>query len=77
MLLVSSTSWTADEDFGLLLEALTTLDAKLAKVTQKPVGDGPHVVAIITGKGPLRVLPGAHAVAWAYTRRNMYNVARA
>ena len=54
MLLVSSTSWTADEDFGLLLEALTTLDAKLAKVTQKPVGDGPHVVAIITGKGPLK-----------------------
>lgn len=48
-LLVSSTSWTADEDFDLLLSALlkyataTTVDSNL-----------PPLVVIITGKGPLK-----------------------
>lgn len=43
-LLVSSTSWTPDEDFSLLLEALCTYAS-----SEKAL---PPIVAIITGKGP-------------------------
>jgi beta-1,4-mannosyltransferase len=43
-LLVSSTSWTPDEDFNLLLEALCTYSASAKKLHP--------VLAIITGKGP-------------------------
>jgi beta-1,4-mannosyltransferase len=43
-LLVSSTSWTPDEDFNLLLEALCTY-ASLSKSL-------PPILALITGKGP-------------------------
>ncbi|KAF2012276.1 glycosyltransferase family 33 protein [Aaosphaeria arxii CBS 175.79] len=46
-LLVSSTSWTADEDFSLLLDALC---AYSAQATSKP--NLPKILAIITGKGP-------------------------
>jgi beta-1,4-mannosyltransferase len=43
-LLVSSTSWTPDEDFNLLLDALC-----LYSSSPKPL---PPILAIITGKGP-------------------------
>ncbi|TGJ79932.1 hypothetical protein E0Z10_g8843 [Xylaria hypoxylon] len=43
-LIVSSTSWTPDEDFSLLLDALVSY----AKTSPPPV----PIVAIITGKGP-------------------------
>ncbi|TVY81039.1 Chitobiosyldiphosphodolichol beta-mannosyltransferase, partial [Lachnellula suecica] len=43
-LLVSSTSWTPDEDFNLLLEALCSYAS-----SEKPL---PPMLAIITGKGP-------------------------
>ncbi|KAJ4366551.1 mannosyltransferase [Ascochyta clinopodiicola] len=46
-LIVSSTSWTADEDFSLLLDALC---AYSAQVTANP--NLPNILAIITGKGP-------------------------
>lgn len=46
-LIVSSTSWTADEDFSLLLDALCTYSARVAA---KP--SLPKILAIITGKGP-------------------------
>jgi beta-1,4-mannosyltransferase len=46
-LIVSATSWTPDEDFSLLLDALVTYSAK---VTTKP--GLPKILAIITGKGP-------------------------
>ncbi|KAL8917511.1 MAG: hypothetical protein Q9208_007916 [Pyrenodesmia sp. 3 TL-2023] len=46
--LVSSTSWTPDEDFSLLLAALLTY-AKLATSTQRHL---PNILAVITGKGP-------------------------
>ncbi|KAJ1730629.1 mannosyltransferase, partial [Coemansia biformis] len=53
MLVVSSTSWTADEDFSILLAALVAYDAQAAA----PAADGatlPPLVVLITGKGPLR-----------------------
>ncbi|KOS17452.1 Chitobiosyldiphosphodolichol beta-mannosyltransferase [Escovopsis weberi] len=48
-LLASSTSWTADEDFGLLLDALVAYAAAAARETHTP-----PILAIITGKGPQR-----------------------
>ena len=49
-LIVSSTSWTADEDFGLLLDALVSYakPAAWGVVGETP----PPIIAIITGKGP-------------------------
>ncbi|KAL8671705.1 MAG: hypothetical protein Q9168_003805 [Polycauliona sp. 1 TL-2023] len=47
-LLVSSTSWTPDEDFSLLLEALVSY-SELATRAQPHL---PEILAIITGKGP-------------------------
>ena len=47
-LVVSSTSWTPDEDFSLLLEALKSY-SELAITTHPHL---PEVLAIITGKGP-------------------------
>lgn len=48
-LLVSSTSWTPDEDFSILLAALCqySMRAAAASYTQLP-----EIAAIITGKGP-------------------------
>lgn len=65
-LLVSSTSWTADEDFGLLLAALASLDVALR--AEAAAANELLVVAVITGKGPqkemyrekLRGMPLAH-----------------
>ena len=49
-LLVSSTSWGADENFSILLDALTGY-SDLAVTTHPEL---PEILAIITGKGPLR-----------------------
>jgi len=51
-LLVSSTSWTADEDFGLLLEALEIYN----RVASAEGGEKglPRILVMITGKGPLK-----------------------
>ncbi|KAL8695975.1 MAG: hypothetical protein Q9224_003040 [Gallowayella concinna] len=46
--LVSSTSWTPDEDFSLLLDALVSY-SDIATSIQSQL---PEVLAIITGKGP-------------------------
>ncbi|KAF8213724.1 beta-1,4-mannosyltransferase [Mycena galopus ATCC 62051] len=48
-LLVSSTSWTQDEDFSILLAALEEYNARAAVSKQLP-----KVLAIVTGKGPLK-----------------------
>ncbi|KAL9186186.1 hypothetical protein ACHAXT_005424 [Thalassiosira profunda] len=49
-LLVSSTSWTPDEDFSILLEALEDLHQKID--TTYDDGRFPKVMVIVTGKGP-------------------------
>lgn len=46
-LIVSATSWTADEDFSLLLSALVAYSAECTSKTYLP-----KILAIITGKGP-------------------------
>ncbi|KAJ4375816.1 mannosyltransferase [Neocucurbitaria cava] len=48
-LIVSPTSWTADEDFSLLLDALVSYSAAATSRTHLP-----NILAIITGKGPLK-----------------------
>jgi beta-1,4-mannosyltransferase len=50
-LLVTSTSWSADEDFDLLFDALKTLDAQSARHASPPHS---RVVVLITGRGPGR-----------------------
>ena len=45
--IISSTSWTPDEDFSVLLDALVTYSAQALKHTNLP-----RILAIITGKGP-------------------------
>lgn len=49
-LLVSSTSWTPDEDFSILLTALGEYEARAAASNKKL----PKLLVILTGKGPLR-----------------------
>lgn len=48
-LVVSSTSWTADEDFWLLLDALVTYSTAVDSCKTLP-----KILAIITGKGPYK-----------------------
>lgn len=48
-LLVSSTSWTPDEDFGILLSALEGYEKRCGSNPLLP-----DVVCVITGKGPLK-----------------------
>ena len=50
-LVISSTSWTEDEDFSILLEALVSLDASWQLGCRKGVAR-PFVVVVVTGKGP-------------------------
>lgn len=49
-LLVSSTSWTPDEDFQILLDALIEYD----KVASEDGMKYPKLICVITGKGPLK-----------------------
>ncbi|KAF8499108.1 beta-1,4-mannosyltransferase [Russula emetica] len=50
--LVSSTSWTEDEDFSILLDALSIYEQR-ARTAR---GRLPRVLMFVTGKGPLREL---------------------
>ena len=58
MLIISSTSYTEEEDFGLLLHSLVALDRALIDIDGiGPQGCiPPRVVIVITGKGPLKDL---------------------
>jgi len=51
-LVTSSTSWTPDEDFGLLLEALVHLDTAITQTHQSTL----KVLVVVTGKGPQKEL---------------------
>ncbi|CAG8725020.1 12784_t:CDS:2, partial [Dentiscutata heterogama] len=51
ILIVSSTSWTADEDFSILLKAAEQYDQAADKTSKNKF---PKLVFIITGKGPLK-----------------------
>lgn len=46
-LIVSSTSWTPDEDFGILLDALMALDKQISDAHSSL-----RCVVVVTGKGP-------------------------
>jgi beta-1,4-mannosyltransferase len=48
VLLVSSTSWTDDEDFSILLDALTKYDKNISNNNENDI----KMLVIITGKGP-------------------------
>lgn len=48
-LVVSSTSWTVDEDFGTLLDAIAEVDRRASRSRAFP-----RVLFVITGKGPQR-----------------------
>jgi beta-1,4-mannosyltransferase len=51
-LLVSSTSWTPDEDFHILCEALSVYEVRAnARKSKPPL---PRLLVVVTGKGPLR-----------------------
>lgn len=50
-IVVSPTSWSLDEDFDLLLEAVERADRRLADRGWPPE---PAVAVVITGRGPLR-----------------------
>ena len=49
-LVISSTSWTPDEDFSILLDACVQLDEQIGATSF------PHVVVIVTGKGPQKAM---------------------
>lgn len=54
-IILSSTSWTEDEDFDLLLTALKNYDEALDSDTLDDSITGlPDLVCVITGKGPLK-----------------------
>lgn len=51
-LIVSSTSWTPDEDFGILLNALKFLDRKITRADTTE--NFPQIICVVTGKGPMK-----------------------
>src|SRR5262249_7321612 len=54
-LLVSPTSWTADEDFAMLVDAIQQCDQKLREHERSAErGSVPRLLVVITGRGPLR-----------------------
>ncbi|KZT08885.1 glycosyltransferase family 33 protein [Laetiporus sulphureus 93-53] len=63
-LVVSSTSWTPDEDFGILIDALVMYEKRARILSQEHEGSVgstennrcalPKLLVIVTGKGPLR-----------------------
>jgi len=73
-ILVSSTSWTADEDFSILLDALSKYEKEACLLADNYQHRLPKVLCIVTGKGPLRehymtkVLKMEKEQQWEYVR---------
>ncbi|KAF8491278.1 glycosyl transferases group 1-domain-containing protein [Gautieria morchelliformis] len=53
-LVVSSTSWTEDEDFSILIAALAQYEQQARLQEKHDSGHLPKLLVIVTGKGPLR-----------------------
>jgi len=54
-IVVSSTSWTPDEDFGILLEAALAYDSAASSAAAPAAASSfPDVLFVITGRGPQR-----------------------
>ncbi|CDO74790.1 Glycosyltransferase Family 33 protein [Trametes cinnabarina] len=55
-LVVTSTSWTPDEDFGMLLDALKQYEraARQCESLEDEKQTLPNILMVVTGKGPLR-----------------------
>lgn len=54
-LVITSTSWTPDEDFGVLLHALRVYEQRARQLREARQGAKlPKMLMIVTGKGPLR-----------------------
>ncbi|KAF9072668.1 mannosyltransferase [Rhodocollybia butyracea] len=54
-LVVSSTSWTPDENFGILLEALTIYEQRAEELAEADSRKRlPKMLMVVTGKGPQR-----------------------
>ncbi len=58
VLLISSTSWTPDEDFSILLDALVNLGSKVETYKNYigAISNYPHFIVIVTGKGPQKAM---------------------
>ncbi|KAF8557404.1 glycosyltransferase family 33 protein [Imleria badia] len=71
-LLVSSTSWTPDEDFTILLDALKLYEKRALRVNKENPGKLPRIWMVITGKGPLKAKYMADVnrlqEEWSYVR---------
>ncbi|TFK40930.1 beta-1,4-mannosyltransferase [Crucibulum laeve] len=53
-LLVSSTSWTPDEDFSILLEAIKIYEERAEELSSEASKSLPKLLVVVTGKGPMR-----------------------
>lgn len=63
LIIVSSSSYTPDEDFGILVKALTIIDRALV---QRPAL--PQLIFVLTGRGPLRDQFAATFAATRYSK---------
>ena len=70
-LVLSSTSWTPDEDFGVLLGAIEMV-AKRAEERRAQGGNFPRMVFVVTGKGPQRAYYEAKIAQMDLASRGFY-----
>ena len=58
LLAISSTSWTPDEDFGVLLDAIVKLGERIQERQESSRQEKafPNIIFIITGKGPQKAM---------------------
>jgi beta-1,4-mannosyltransferase len=69
-LVVAPTSWTPDEDFDLLLEALERAERKLTTARGKSDGSAPDLAVLLTGRGEMK-----HVFEARLARRDLKRVA--